>query len=116
MKMSRKLMIANRVSQLKRRIKIDTQKIRSNTLENLEKLFHLATSLAKGDFETQTVNGKTEKVTMKQRQLWARVAAYIAQTMNNIAECFDEKAVDEKLNELERLVNEARSKGKAEKA
>jgi hypothetical protein len=110
MKTSRKLMITNRLSQLKRRIKIDTQKIRGNAIQKLEELFNLAVSLARGKFETQTVDGRTMKVTLKQRQLWARVAAYIAQIMNSLAEGFDEREMDVQLDELERLVNEAREK------
>lgn len=105
-------MIADRVSRFRRRIKIDTQKIRGNAIRKLEELFNLAVSLAKGEVKTQTVDGETMKVTLKQRQMWARVAAYIAQILNSLAEGFDEREIDVQLDELERLVNEARAKAK----
>lgn len=112
-RISRKLMIIRRVSKLKKTVKIDTQRMRGKTLHRLEELFDLALSLAKGEVKTQTdKEGKTEKVTLKQRQMWARVCAYIAQIMNSIASGFDEKQIDTQLDELERLVNEAKAKGK----
>ncbi len=53
-------------------------------------------------------------ITLKERQGWTKVAAYIAQILQNITNGFDEKQVDEDLAELERLVNEANKKGQAE--
>jgi len=114
-KTSRKLMISRRVSQLKDSIAVDTQRIRGKALKRLEDLFDLAVTLAKGEVKTQTEEGKTETVTLKQRQLWARVAAYIAQIMNSVAEGFDERQIDADLDELERLVNEAKAKAKGKK-
>jgi len=60
-------MIFKRVNRLRRKIEINTQRIRAQTLESLEEIFKLAASLAKGEFQTQTVNGKTLEVTMKER-------------------------------------------------
>jgi len=108
-------MIARRVTELKQTIKVDTQKTRANALKNLEELFDLAVALAKGQVKTQTVEGQKVKVTLKQRQIWARVAAYIAQIMNSIATGFDERQINADLEELECLVNEARAKTKNEK-
>ena len=105
-------MIERRLRRLRKRIKVDTQEIRSKTLDNLEEIFNLAASLAKGEFKTQNVDGSPVKVTIKQRQMWARVAAYVAQIMNSIALRFDERQIDIDLDELERLVNEAKAKGK----
>ena len=112
MKISRKIMIEKRVRRLRKSIKVETQEIRAKTLENLEEIFNLAASLAKGEVKTQTVDGLPVKVTIKQRQMWARVAAYIAQIMNSIALRFDERQIDVELDELERLINEAKAKGK----
>ncbi|MFQ5837116.1 MAG: hypothetical protein ACE5HG_04595 [Candidatus Bathyarchaeia archaeon] len=58
MKISRKRMLIQRLFKLKRRIKIDTQRMRGKALENLEELFGLAVSLAKGEVKTQTENGE----------------------------------------------------------
>lgn len=110
--------IQKRIIKLKASVKIDTQRIRSKTLTTLEGLFDLAVLIAKGKIKFQTENGKAVRISLKQRQMWARIAAYIAQIMNGIAQGFDEKQIDLQLTELERLVGEAEAKsqtGKPEK-
>jgi len=107
---SRKRLIKKRLVELKKAIKIDTQRLRVKMLNGLEELFDLATAFAEGKIKTQVEEGKKVKVTLKQRQMWARVAAYIAQIMNSLAEGFDEREIDAQLEELERLVNEAKAK------
>jgi hypothetical protein len=114
-KTSHKLMIIKRTAQLRQNLKIDTQEIRIKTLNNLQELFTLATDLAKGNPKTQTTNGETKKVTLKQRQIWARIAAYIAQIINSVAHGFDEKQIDQDLEKLEKLINEATTKNKTKK-
>lgn len=115
MKISRKNSISRRVARLRQTVKVNTQKTRKKMLDRLEEIFDLAVSLAKGEVETQTVDGAQVRVTLKQRQIWARVAAYVAQIMNSIAQGFDEREIDVQLDELERLVNEAKAKAKNEK-
>jgi hypothetical protein len=107
------MMIFKRLAELKEIIRVDTQRIRGKTLNSLQELFDLAVALAKGKVKTQNEEGVAVKVTLKQRQMWARVAAYIAQIMNSVASGFDERQIDVQLDELERLVNEAKAKGKA---
>ncbi|MFQ6074348.1 MAG: hypothetical protein ACE5KC_03920 [Candidatus Bathyarchaeia archaeon] len=101
-----------RIEKLKRRVQVDTQRMREKTLTSLVQLFDIATKIAKGEVKYES--GKL--VTLKQRQLWARIAAYIAQIINGICKGFDERQIDTQLDELERLVNEARSKAEAKKA
>lgn len=113
MKISRNLMISRRIRKLRRKVDINTQKMRAEMLDSLEEIFRMASSLARGEFGTQTEEGETVKVTLKQRQVWARVAAFVAQTMNSIAEGFDERQIDTQMDELERLIDEAKAKGKA---
>ena len=115
-KKSRKLMITRRIAELRKEFQIDTQELRSKTIQNLQELFHIATSLARGETKTQTEEGVTEKVTLKQRQMWARVAAYIAQTINSISNALDERQIDEDLAKLEALINEAAAKTKTQTA
>jgi phage terminase Nu1 subunit (DNA packaging protein) len=114
-RISRNRMIIRRIVELKRTVKVDTQEIRSKTIRSLELLFDLAFAFAKGEIKTQKEEGKRVKVTLKQRQMWARIAAYIAQILNSIASGFDEREIDTQLDELERLVNEAKAKAKDEK-
>jgi hypothetical protein len=98
-KISRNSMITQRVGKLKETVKVDTQKLRKKALDGLEELFDLAQDMA-----------KNKNVKLKQRQMWARIAAYIAQIINSVATGFDERQIDKDLNELERLVNEAKTK------
>jgi hypothetical protein len=111
-KTTRKLMITRRIAELRKEFQVNTQQLRTNTLQSLQELFSIAMSLAKGETKTQTADGKTEKLTLKQRQMWARVATYIAQTINSISNTFDERKIDEDLEKLEELINEATAKTK----
>jgi len=103
-KISRNNMIKRRIADLKENIHVNTQRIREKTLNRLEELFDIAEGMA-----------KSKNVKMKQRQIWARIAAYIAQIMNSVALSFDERQIDADLDELERLVNEAKAKAKTKK-
>ena len=99
-KFSRPFLLLKRIGKIEKRVKIDTQKLRRKLLGELEQIFNEAVKMARGKV---TVQGK--KLTVKQRQLWARVAAYTAQVMQSIAKGFDEQ-----LKELRRLVDEAKAK------
>jgi predicted metal-dependent phosphoesterase TrpH len=45
-------------------------------------------------------------MTPKERQMWANVAAHIAEVMGNLSKGYDERRFNEDLAELEQLVNE----------
>ena len=105
-------MITRRISKLKKRVKFDTQQIRQKTIISLQELFDLSVTLAKGQIKTQTEGDKKVTVTLRQRQMWARIAAYIGQIMSSVASGFDEREIDTQLEELEKLVGEAITKGK----
>jgi hypothetical protein len=105
-------MMRRRVAELKEEVKTDTQKIRLKTMKHLEELFNMASEMAKGEIQYQTENGKPQRITLSQRQRWARVAAYIAQIINGVATHFDERQIDEDLAKLERLIDEAKTKTK----
>jgi len=104
-KISRIAMIESRVKRLRQKVKVDTEKLREKLLFQLEEIFNNAAKLA-----------KNEKAEIKERQMWARIAAYTAQTMESIARGLDERTIDEQLKELERLVNEAKAKAKTRKS
>ena len=114
-RITRKRMIERRLAKFRKEVEVETQIMREKALKRLEELFNLAASLAKGKVKTQTENGKKLVVTLPQRQKWAHVAAYIAQVMNSIATRFDERQIDVDLDELERLINEAKAKAKGKK-
>lgn len=102
-KISRNNMIKHRIQKLRTEVKIDTQKLRNDAIQNLQELFTLAKDLA-----------QNENIKLKQRQNWIRIATYICQVINTIATHFDEKQIDQDLEKLENLINEATTKGKAE--
>ena len=110
-KISRNSMVIRRIAKLKKDVNIDTQRLRGKALKSLEELFNLATKMAKGQVKVKK-GKKTKEITLKQRQIWARIAAYIAQIINSICAGFDERQINKDLDELERLVNEARAKAK----
>jgi len=95
------------IQKIRKRFTVQTQKIRANLLDRLEAFFDDAIKLARGEV---TVSGK--ELTLKQRQAWGRVAAYTAQIINSVASGYDERQIDEDLKELEKLVDEAKSKAK----
>lgn len=109
-KFSRPFLIIRRIAKLKENVKINTQKIRENLLSNLTSIFESAVKFAKGK---TTING--HELTLKEREKWARIAAYTAQVINSVASGFDERQIDVQLDELERLVNEAKAKAKTKK-
>ncbi len=109
-KTARKIVVARRISQLRRSVRFDTDRLRRKTIGSLEQLFDVATDFAKGRIKWQTQDGKASPVTIKQRQMWARIAAYVAQIMNTIANGIDERQIDKDLALLEKLVNEATAK------
>lgn len=103
-KISRNTMIKNRIQKLRTNLKIDTQKLREETIQNLKELFTLAKNQA-----------QNENIKLKQRQTWTRVATYICQVINTIATHFDERQIDQDLQKLEELINEATTKTKTQK-
>jgi UDP-galactopyranose mutase len=89
---------------------VDTQVIRAKLLRQLEQIFDLAISIAKGQVKHfRDDKGRMHQVTPKQRERWARIASYAAQVMTNLTKGFDEKAFQTDLKKLEEMVNEVKS-------
>ena len=109
-KTARKIVVVRRISQLRKSVKFDTDRLRRKTIASLEQLFDVASDFARGRIKWQTQDGKASLVTIKQRQMWARIAAYVAQIMNTIANGIDERQIDKDLAQLEKIVNEATTK------
>jgi hypothetical protein len=100
------ILVQRRIFQLQRSVQLNTQQLRVRTINRLENLFTLATSIAKGEVKFQSVNGKEEPISWKQRQMWAHVAAHVAMVMANLAKGYDERQFNEDLAKLEQLVDE----------
>jgi len=80
-------------------LRLDTQRVRGQLVRKLGGIFSAADSLA-----------HDQKLQLKEREAWARIAAYVAQTIDGLCSGFDERQVDTDLAELERLINEAKAK------
>ena len=95
--------------------RVDSQAIRAKLLNQLDALFNLAFSIAKGQVKRlRDDDGKEYSITPQQRQKWARLAAGTAQVMQNVSKGFDEKEFQTDLKKLEQMVDELRRKKAAE--
>ena len=93
---------------------VDTQAIRTKLLRQLEGLFDLPISRAKGKVRHLcNENGDENKVTFRVREKWARIAAYTGQVMGGLALGYGEKQLQTDLKKLEQMVNEVRPHRKA---
>jgi hypothetical protein len=101
-------LVERRFERLLKAYRLETQELRRRLIEELEEIFKLATEIARGEVKTQMIDGKQVRVTLMQRQKWARAAAYIAQIIHSIAKGFDEREIDDMLEEARRLIEEAR--------
>ena len=105
MKIKRINMLKNRVTKLRAIVKTDTLNLRNQAIQSLQELFALAKEQA-----------QNPDIKSKERQDWIRIAAYTCQVINSIAVRLDENQIDKDLNNLEDLINEVQSKGKAQSA
>jgi hypothetical protein len=90
-----------RLKKLRKDFDGKTQAVRGSLIAHLEDIEDFANERFRG------VRGE------KNKQRWARIAAYIAQTITYVAAEFDTSEVNRRLDQLERMVRELRSKKKA---
>ena len=100
------------VKVLRRKVEVDTQRMRGYILTTLEQLFKMSSDFALGKVETQVneATGKQEHLSIFQRQQWASIAGYTAQVMKSLADGFDERTIDADLAKLDEMVQEAKRK------
>ncbi|RLC33241.1 MAG: hypothetical protein DRZ76_04550 [Candidatus Nealsonbacteria bacterium] len=75
--------------------KINTEELRERMIEQLRELMDIAHK-----------HSVDEELSVKERQNWARLEAYIAQTLNSIINDYDISNIKKKLNELKKLAEE----------
>ncbi|MGA3110772.1 MAG: hypothetical protein ABSE15_01905 [Candidatus Bathyarchaeia archaeon] len=100
------IQVERRICRLQQTVRVDTQGLRNKWISELDDLFDMATSIAKGKVSQQQVGDRLQSITPKERQMWAQVSANIGLVMGNLAKGYDETQVDEDLAELERLMDE----------
>ncbi len=101
-----KLRISQRVSKTRRILIVDTQRTRKKLIMQLEEVFQIASNYARGKINFVTgEDGKPRPLTMSEKQFWARIAGFTAQTVNSIAKGIDERQIDSDLSKLEAMLN-----------
>ena len=91
--------------------------MRKKTIQRLEEIFRIASNYARGKVKRVIEDdGKERPLTIPERQFWARIAAYTALIINNVAKGIDERRIDMDLDELARLIHENKAKSEAEAA
>jgi len=90
-----------RIKKLRKDFDGKTQAVRGSLIAHLEEIEDFANE------RLRDVRGE------KNKQKWARIAAYIAQTITYVAGEFDTSEVNRRLDQLERMVRELRAKKKA---
>ena len=101
--------ISTRIKTIRNEVKADTQRLREKTLEKLEEIFRVAAKMARGEIKHQRIKERMAPIRLDQRKRWFRVAEHTAHTMNIVAINIDEKEINTRRDELERLINEAQT-------
>jgi len=96
--------VQRRICHLQHAVKVDTQELRDKLIVELDGLFDMATSFAKGNVTQDKVGDKWQPITPKERQMWAQVAAKIGMAEANISKGYDERQIDKDLDLLEKLL------------
>ena len=94
-KLKRRETFPRRVRIVREKYELDTRKSIEKAIRNLEELAEEAHKRATSKYLPTEV-----------RQKWARIEAYIYQTLNTLTKTYDSQMVMEKLEELTRLVEE----------
>ena|GEM_PF-2012661 len=91
-----KRFLQKRITDLTEKFDGDTQRIRSQLIQELRSLLEIATEQA---LET---GGKKPA----ERQNWVRLAAYISQVINNISKTYDITQIKTELEQLRKTIGE----------
>jgi len=100
--------VKRRLADIRETAKLETQFYRRKLVLRLHSIFNLATSIAIGETKQLRVGGKFECISAKERQMWAHVAAHVAEVIGKLSSSYDEKDFKEDLIELERQIDEIR--------
>jgi hypothetical protein len=83
---------------------LSTKKIREDAINRLQELAEEAQKRA-----------TSKHLATEARQKWAKIAAYLYQTLNSILNSYDEAYILEKLEEIEEYVKEHEEKGSGDR-
>ena len=100
--------VSTRVEAIRDYVEADFRRLRKRTISRLEEIFNVAIKVARGRIGHQRVNGNVTAIGLVQRKRWSRVAEHAALTMASIVSNVDEKEIRARLNEVKRLIDEAK--------
>ena len=106
--------VERRIQATRRTVETNTLKIRRKALKNLKEIFEAASKMAGGEIKHQRIDGKMVPVRLQQRWAWLEIAKCAAYTIKDIASNINEEKIYAQLNELERLLKDAKKAGKKE--
>ena len=109
-KVSLNRFVSRRIEMIRRKVEANTQRLRERTLKDFDEIFRVSARIARGEIKHQRIDGKTVRISLKQRQRWLHIAEHVAKIMKHIASNFNEQGTYTQLDGLERLVNEANAK------
>ena len=92
-----------KIQRTTKKFNLNTQELRADLILDLKVLAEMA-----HDQATKTRQGSKRT---KQNQKWAHLAAYISRSINISAKEYDTGKIEEKLEELRKLVNEELGEG-----
>ena len=99
--------VFSRVYIMRRILYVDTQRMRQKMIVRLDQIFEIASEYASCKIDrVADAEGKPRHLTLIERQFWARIATFTAQTINSIAKGLDERQIDRELDKLERMLNQ----------
>jgi len=98
--------VESRICRFGQTVRVDTQGLRDKWIGELDQLFGMATSIAKGKVGQLQVGDHLQFITPKERQMWTQVSANIGVAMGNLAKGYDETQFNEDIARLERLIDE----------
>ncbi|MGD0644321.1 MAG: hypothetical protein ABSA75_05390 [Candidatus Bathyarchaeia archaeon] len=109
--------VSGRVGQLRRIMHVDTQHVRRKMIRRLEEIFKISADYARGKVDRVIdEDGKERPLTIAERQFWARIAAYTAQIINNVAKGIDERQIDRDMDQLEEMLNKTKTANQVQAA
>jgi phosphosulfolactate phosphohydrolase-like enzyme len=97
MKKSRINIVELRLNQIQKIFEIKTQDLRVKLISDLERMFDMVTKIAQS---SHTENPED----------WVKIAGYIAQVINSLADSYDEVRLNEQLKRLKELVEAAKKR------
>jgi hypothetical protein len=92
---------------------LDTVPLREKIIKKLDEIFDIATKNSNSRSKITDFGGEKRRLSVAEKQGWARIAAYTAQIMDNVAHGMDERQIDEDLDRLKRLLHEVTTNSNA---